>query len=266
MDENPTAAVTYSVADAVAAIVLNRPDASNALNRAMKAQLLEALKKVGSDKQVRAVVITAAGKNFCVGQDLAEHVEGLRADPDHAMDTVDEHYNPILSAMASIEVPVVAGISGACVGAGLGLALGADIRIAGEKCKFGTAFTGIGLAADSGLSATLTNLVGASRATGLFLLGGTFDSLSAHAWGLVHRVVADGEVSEAARELGHQLANGPTAAFRAVKQLIRMNAAAPLPEVLEREASAQRLLGASTDHAAAVEAFLDKKQPTFVGR
>lgn len=265
MDENPTAPVVYSVSDAVAEIVLNRPQASNALNRAMKVQLLDALTKVGSDQTVRAVLLTATGKNFCVGQDLAEHVEGLRADPSHAMDTVEEHYNPIVSAMARIEVPIVVGIQGACVGAGLGLALGADIRVAGEHSKFGTAFTGIGLASDSGLSATLTNLVGVSTATGLFLLGGTFDAASAHSWGVVHSVVADGEVESAARELASRLANGPTAAYRAVKHLIHMNAGAPLPEVLDREASMQRLLGASKDHAAAVEAFLGKRSPTFVG-
>lgn len=265
MDEDRTAPVVYSVDEAVAEIVLNRPQASNALNRAMKVRLLDALTKVGSDQRVRAVLLTAAGKNFCVGQDLGEHVEGLRADPDHVMDTVAEHYNPIVSAMARIDVPIVVGTSGACVGAGLGLALGADIRVAGERSKFGTAFTGIGLASDSGLSATLTNLVGVSRATELFLLGGTFDAASAHSWGLVHRVVADGDVEATARELASRLANGPTAAYRAVKHLIRVNAGAPLPKVLDREASMQQLLGASEDHAAAVEAFLGKQTPTFIG-
>ncbi len=263
MDDN--ALVRYSVSDGLAAIVLDRPQASNALNRALKEQLLDALTQAGSDDSVRVVLITGAGKHFCVGQDLAEHVEGLRADPAHAMDTVREHYNPIVSALAGIAVPVVVGITGACVGAGLGLALAGDLRIAGQRAKFGTAFTGIGLASDSGLSATLTSLVGKSRATAVFLLGETFGADQAGAWGLVHAVVPDEEVAQHATEIARTLAAGPTAAYAAVKGLIAANESAGLAEVLEREAAAQQQLGTSIDHAAAVEAFLAKRRPAFVG-
>lgn len=265
MTNTTTSPISYSVDHGVAGVRLDRRAASNALDREMKVALLDALTAAGSDVAVRAVAITAAGKNFCVGQDLGEHVEGLRADPVHAMDTVREHYNPIVLALNAIKVPVVIGITGACVGAGLGLALAGDIRIAGERAKFGTAFTGIGLASDSGLSATLTKLVGASRATGLFLLGGTFDAPTAEAWGLVHRVIADEEVAEQTATVAAQLATGPTAAFRAVKGLIAANAGAELTAVLDREATTQERLGASADHSAAVEAFLAKEKPTFVG-
>ncbi|TQR84303.1 enoyl-CoA hydratase [Mycobacterium hodleri] len=266
MTHTTTSPVSYTVDDGVAAVRLDRPAASNALDREMKVALLGALTAAGANAEVRAVAITAAGKNFCVGQDLGEHVEGLRADPAHAMDTVREHYNPIVLALNAIAVPVVVGITGACVGAGLGLALAGDIRVAGTRAKFGTAFTGIGLASDSGLSATLTALVGASRAAGLFLLGGTFDAATAESWGLVHRVVADEEVGEQAAAVAARLAAGPTAAFRAVKDLIAANAGATLTDVLKREAAAQVRLGASADHTAAVEAFLAKEKPTFVGR
>jgi 2-(1,2-epoxy-1,2-dihydrophenyl)acetyl-CoA isomerase len=265
MTETSTATVSYTVDNGVATITLDRPDASNALNRAVKAELLQAVSSVHADPSVRAVALVAAGKNFCVGQDLAEHVEALRTDPAHAMDTVREHYNPIVQALHALTVPVVVGVSGACVGAGFGLALAADIRIAGTRAKFGTAFTGIGLAADSGLSASLTQLVGASRATALFLLGDNVDADTAHAWGLVHQVVPDGEVVAATAALATRLAAGPTAAYRAVKTLIATNAGAPLTQVLDAEAAAQERLGASVDHAAAVEAFLAKHRPTFVG-
>src|SRR6478735_238194 len=115
MTETATAAVAYSVDAGVATIMLDRPEASNALNRAMKTELLQALSAASDDASVRAVAVTAAGRNFCVGQDLAEHVEALRADPFHAMDTVGEHYNPIVQALNAIEVPVVVAINGACV-------------------------------------------------------------------------------------------------------------------------------------------------------
>jgi 2-(1,2-epoxy-1,2-dihydrophenyl)acetyl-CoA isomerase len=187
MNETSPAPVAYTVESGVATITLDRPTASNALNRAMKEQLLHALSAAKNDDSVRAVALLAAGRNFCVGQDLGEHVEALRADPSHAMDTVREHYNPLVRALHDIEVPVVAGITGACVGAGLGLALATDIRIAGTRAKFGTAFTGIGLASDSALSASLTEVVGKSRATALFLLGDTVDADTAHTWGIVHR-------------------------------------------------------------------------------
>ncbi|HEU4363611.1 MAG TPA: enoyl-CoA hydratase-related protein [Mycobacterium sp.] len=259
------AEIICTVDAGLATIELNRPSASNALNRGMKEQLLAVLTAVGSDPGVRAVAITAAGKNFCVGQDLAEHVEGLRADPGHAMDTVAEHYNPIVRALRGITVPVVAGINGACVGAGLGLALAADIRIAAAGAKFGTAFTAIGLASDSGLSATLTELVGKSRAIALFLLGDSFDAATAETWGLVHHVVPDGEVGAQAVTLATRLAAGPTAAFVAVKKLIETNAGTDLDVVLQREADAQQRLGTSADHRAAVEAFLAKERPVFVG-
>lgn len=263
MTESPT--VAYSVDDGVAAIRLDRPAASNALDRATKEQLLHALSATHADDSVRAVALSASGKNFCVGQDLAEHVTALRADPARAMDTVREHYNPIVRVLRDIAVPVIAGINGACVGAGLGLALAADIRVAGASAKFGTAFTGIGLAADSGLSASLPELIGAGRAAALFFLGDTIDAATADTWGLVHRVVPDDELADTTATLAARLAAGPTAAYRAVKTLIAANPGAALEQVLAREAEAQQHLGASVDHTAAVEAFLAKTRPVFVG-
>jgi 2-(1,2-epoxy-1,2-dihydrophenyl)acetyl-CoA isomerase len=265
MSETSVSAVTYTVDSGVATITLDRPDASNALSRTMKDELLQAFSNAASDSTVRAVALVAAGKNFCVGQDLAEHVQALHADPARAMDTVREHYNPIVKALHAIEVPVVVGVNGTCVGAGFGLALAGDIRIAGARAKFGTAFTGIGLAADSGLSGSLTRLVGASRATALFLCGDTVDAESARAWGVVHQVVPDDDVHAEAVALATRLAAGPTAAYRAVKSLIATNADAELAAVLDTEAAVQERLGASVDHAAAVESFLAKRRPTFVG-
>jgi 2-(1,2-epoxy-1,2-dihydrophenyl)acetyl-CoA isomerase len=265
MTETSTATVSYRTDGGVAAIRLDRPAASNALDLATKDELLQALTSAAADTGVRAVALTAAGKNFCVGQDLGEHVDSLRADPAHAMDTVREHYNPIVTALHAIDVPVVVGVNGACVGAGLGLALAGDIRIAGTKAKFGTAFTGIGLAADTALSASLPRLIGASRAAAMFLLGDTIDAATAHTWGLVHQVVDDDTVSDATIDLAARLAAGPTAAFKEVKALLVENATALLQDVLDREAAAQQRLGASTDHTAAVAAFLAKTRPVFVG-
>ncbi|BBZ35758.1 enoyl-CoA hydratase/isomerase family protein [Mycolicibacterium confluentis] len=265
MNRTGAATVGHTLHAGVATVTLDRPAASNALDCAMKNGLLQVLSELQAENDARAVVITATGRNFCVGQDLAEHVEALRADPAHAMDTVREHYNPVMTALAALEVPVVVAINGACVGAGLGLALAADIRIAGSGARFATAFTGIGLAADSALSASLPRAIGASRATAMFLLGDTIDAGTAQEWGLVHQVVDDDSVVDVATSVASRLANGPTAAFQSVKALLRDNAAAPLRDVLEREAQAQQRLGGSVDHSAAVAAFLAKAKPVFVG-
>ncbi|WP_051020649.1 enoyl-CoA hydratase/isomerase family protein [Nocardia araoensis] len=264
MTSNDSAVITR-IADGLATITLSRAAASNALDTATKLGLLQALRRVADDAAVRAVLLNAEGKNFCVGQDLAEHVDALRADPTTAMETVGQHYNPLIQALSELSVPVVVAIRGACVGAGLGIALAGDIRVVGTGAKFATAFTGIGLASDSGLTHALVHAIGASRAAGLLMLGDRFTAIEAHAWGLVHRVVADDEVETTAAEIARSLAHGPTRAYQHVKQLVQATSAG-LADALERERIAQEMLGVTRDHSAAVEAFLAKTQPIFDGR
>lgn len=253
--------VRFDITDGLATITLARSEAHNALDVATKVALAEAVQNAAAP-EVRAVLITAEGKNFCVGQDLGEHVAALEADPATAMDTVGEHYNPVIRGLAALEVPIVVAIPGACVGAGLGIALAGDIRVAGTKSSFATAFTGIALASDSGLSYTLVEALGSSRAAGLMLLGDRVTAVQALDWGLVHRVVEDGDVLETASTLATSLAAGPTQAFKQVKSLI---ARSGLSDALDREAQAQTALGQTQDHKAAVDAFLAKKRASFVG-
>ncbi|GAB92289.1 enoyl-CoA hydratase/isomerase family protein [Gordonia rhizosphera] len=257
--------VTIAVADGLATLTLARPKAHNALDVATKVAFVDAVASIADDASVRAVLLTAEGKNFCVGQDLGEHVAALEADPTTAMSTVAEHYNPLIRALASLSVPVVVAVRGACVGAGFGIALAGDIRVIGEHASFGTAFTGIGLASDSGLSHALVAALGPSRAAGLMLFGDKVTAAEAADWGLVHRVVPDDEVESTARELALRLAAGPTLAFARVKSLIAASSAG-LDAALDREAAVQSELGATVDHKAAVSAFLAKRKPTFLGR
>jgi 2-(1,2-epoxy-1,2-dihydrophenyl)acetyl-CoA isomerase len=251
---------------AVAVLTLNRPARYNALTTELKSELLAAVGELAKAEEVRALVLTGAGKAFCVGQDLGEHAEALRTDPAMAFDTVTAHYNPIVTGLVGLPFPVVAAINGPCVGAGLGFALACDLRIAAAGLKFSTAFTGIGLTADSGLSASLAHAVGVSRATELLLLGEPFTAEDAQAWGLVRAVVPPGEVVPAALELARRLAAGPTKAYVEVKRGIRFAAGSALPDVLAAEGAAQARLAATSDHTGAVEAFLAKRRPTFQGR
>lgn len=266
MTDEPAVLLARDTTDpAVAVLTLNRPARYNALTLELKSALVKAIIEL-STSDARALVLTGAGKAFCVGQDLAEHAEALRADPATAFDTVTQHYNPIVAGLADLPFPVVAAVNGPCVGAGLGFALACDLRVAAAGLKFATAFTGIGLTADSGLSASLAHAVGVSRATELLLMGEAFTAEDALGWGLVRAVVPTEEVLVTALELARTLAAGPTRAYAEVKRAVRHGAVSPLAEVLAAEGAAQARLGHTDDHAAAVEAFLAKRRPTFQGR
>jgi 2-(1,2-epoxy-1,2-dihydrophenyl)acetyl-CoA isomerase len=249
----------------VAVVTLNRPDKRNALTVALKEALVDALVRTASDETVRAVVLAGTGKSFCVGQDLAEHAEALRADSATAFRTVERHYNPIVRAIATMPKPVVAAINGGAVGAGLGFALACDLRVAAEGATFATAFAGIGLSADSGLSASLVHALGHARATELMLLGDAFDAATAKTFGLVTMVVPAEEVLEAALGLARRLAAGPTLAYAEIKKALALGAVSPLEAVLAAEGAAQARLGVTKDHQGAVEAFMAKRRPVFEG-
>ena len=254
--------VTREDAGGVATLTLLKPGLSSAL----RTDLLAAVRDVAADPSVRALLLTGTGRAFCVGQDLAEHLEALRGNASTSLSVVEEEYNPLILALADLRIPVVVGINGACAGAGLGIALAGDLRVAAAGAKFTTAFTGIGLSSDSALAARLVHTVGASRATELLLLPAPFTAETAADWGLVHRVVAPEQVLAEAQALAAQLAAGPTAAYRAVKTVLATAAVDPLEETLALEARLQKELGQTADHREAVEAFLAKRAPEFTGR
>ncbi|TWF81818.1 2-(1,2-epoxy-1,2-dihydrophenyl)acetyl-CoA isomerase [Pseudonocardia hierapolitana] len=264
MTDDPAVAVSRE--GAVAVLTLQRPARYNALTVELKNAFLAALGELAAADDVRALVLTGAGKAFCVGQDLGEHAEALRRDPATAFDTVTEHYNPIVRGLTDLPFPVIAAINGPCVGAGMGFALACDLRVAAAGASFSTAFTGIGLTADSGLSASLAHAVGVSRALELLLLGESFTAEDAQAWGLVRTVVPADEVLATALELARRLAAGPTRAYAEVRRAVRHGATAPLDDVLAAEAAAQGRLAVTGDHVQAVAAFLEKRRPTFEGR
>ena len=254
--------VTRDDAGGVATLTLQRPGLSSALRR----DLLGAVGEVAADDSVRAVLLTGTGRAFCVGQDLAEHVESLRGNAATSLSVVEEEYNPLILTLAALRVPVVVAINGACAGAGLGIALAGDLRIAAAGAKLTTAFTGIGLSSDSALAARLVHCVGVSRATQLLLLPEPFLAETAAEWGLVHRVVPPEQVLPEAQALAARLAAGPTAAYRAVKTVLATAATDSLEETLALEARLQTELGQTADHREAVEAFLAKRAPEFTGR
>ncbi|HLI23837.1 MAG TPA: enoyl-CoA hydratase-related protein [Acidimicrobiales bacterium] len=263
MPDLPGSSVGYDVSGAVATITLTTP----ALGTQAKDSLLEAVGAAQSDESVRCVVLTGTGRVFCAGQDLGEHRAALEdGGSQGALSTIAAHYNPIVTALATMAKPVVAAINGSCAGAGLGLALACDIRVAAAGAKFTTAFTAIGLTPDSGLSASLARAVGTARASELVLLSQPFTAEEALAWGLVGRVVPGEQLAAEVEALAGRLAAGPTLAYAVAKRAMRQAWGAPWDQVLAAEERDQIALGATTDHQGAVEAFVNKQKPTFTGR
>lgn len=250
----------------VRTLTLNRPAAYNSLTVELKDALLAALRAAAADDTVRAVVLTGAGKAFCAGQDLKEHVALLTGGDPSPLRTVEDHYNPITLAIAELPKPVIAAVNGTAAGAGASFAYAADLRIAGESAKFLMAFANIGLSADSGGSWTLPRLIGYGRAMEMILLGTPVDAARALEIGMVNQVVPDADVLPTATALATRMAAGPTTAYATIKAALRHSATADLPTALAEEGRGQLAAGATADHREAVEAFVAKRQATFTGK
>jgi 2-(1,2-epoxy-1,2-dihydrophenyl)acetyl-CoA isomerase len=259
--------VRYDVADGIATITLNRPEAMNALDTPTKVALRDAIQQAADDDDVRCVVLTGTGRAFCVGQDLKEHIRLLQADDlDALWNTVPEHFAPIARALAGMPKPVVAALNGVAAGAGASLAFACDFRLLADNAGFNLAFTGIALSCDTGISWTLPRLVGHARATELLYFPRTIPAAEALTLGLASSVVPADALADATAELAGRLAGGPTVAYGAVRQALAYAATHSLAESLEFEADMMRRTGATQDHRDAVDSFIAKQPPTFGGR
>jgi 2-(1,2-epoxy-1,2-dihydrophenyl)acetyl-CoA isomerase len=246
---------------AVQTITLNRPDVLNAFNSAMHRALAEALKEARSP-EVRAVVVTGAGRGFCVGQDLTE----FREAPGDIGERLRGNYHPNILAIRALEKPVIAAVNGAAAGAGLSFACACDIRIASDSATFVPAFINIGLVPDSGGTFLVHRLLGYSRAFEWLTTGRRLTAAEAHGWGLVSEVVPADELPARAAALAEELAAMPTAAIGMTKRLLDHAETATLEQQLEREAQLQTAATQSEDFREGVAAFLEKRAPRFTGR
>jgi len=253
--------VETSLAGSVLTITLNRPDSYNAFTTSMHAALLAALGEAASE-DVRAVVITGAGKGFCAGQDLSEF-ESLEHDVGEHLEAT---YHPNIRAIRSLDKPVIAAVNGPAAGAGLSLACACDYRIAAAAAAFVPGFIGIGLIPDSGGSYFVARLLGASRAFTWMSSNRKLSADEALAWGLVDEVVpADGLAARAA-ELAADYAARPTRAIGMTKRLFDNAQSATLDDQLALEAELQTAATKTEDFAEGVTAFLEKRPPSFSGR
>lgn len=252
------AEIETSLDGGVLTITLNRPDVLNAFGRSMQEEFRSALREA-REATVRAVILTGAGRGFCVGQDLKEFQAG-----EDIPEQLRGIYNPNVQALHTLEKPVVAAVNGATAGGGLGLALACDIRIASDAATFVPAFINIALVPDMGGTFFAARILGYPRAFAWLCSGRRLTAADAHAWGLVTEVVDSEKVLARASEIAVELAALPTRAIGMTKRLLQHAHTATLGEQLELEAQLQRVAAESEDFAEGVAAFLEKRKPRFV--
>lgn len=257
--------ILFEVANGAARLTLNRPDRLNSFTIQMHSEVAEALSRVENDGNVRALLITGAGRGFCAGQDLSDRAVAPGADGVDLGESLENRYNPLIRRLIALAKPVVCAVNGVAAGAGANIAFAADIVLAAKSAKFIQSFSKIGLVPDSGGTWILPRLAGQARALGLALTGDAISAEKAENWGLIWRAVDDENLMSEADKLIATLASGPTKGLAAIKRAIRNGWAVSLDEQLDLERDLQREMGLSDDYREGVAAFTEKRTPKFTG-
>jgi 2-(1,2-epoxy-1,2-dihydrophenyl)acetyl-CoA isomerase len=257
--------ILLDIAGGVARLTFNRPDRLNSFNTLMHAEMREALGRVaGGD--ARVLVVTGSGRGFCAGQDLGDRAVAPGGAAADLGESIEKNYKPLVLALRSLQMPVIAAVNGVAAGAGANIALACDIVIAARSASFVQAFSKLGLVPDSGGTWYLPRLVGNARALGLTLLGDKLPAEQAAQWGLIWRCVEDAELSTVVDGLATQLAGAPTRGLARTKQALYEGWGRTLEQQLDIERDYQRELGYTADYAEGVAAFTQKRPPQFTGR
>lgn len=260
-----TSPVLYHASEGVATITLNRPEVLNALNAELMQELRAAVDRAAADESVRAVVLTGAGRGFSSGADLGarQSTSGEMADSGALL---RERYHPIVLALRQMPKPVISAVNGVAAGAGMSLALAADVVLAGKSASFLQAFSKIGLVPDAGSTYFVPRYAGEMRARALAILAEKIDAEEAQRIGLVWKVHADDALQAEASKMASHLANMPTFAYGLIKEALNASSGNDLAAQLELEASQQSLACRSEDFREGVAAFVAKRPPQFKGR
>ncbi len=250
----------------VLTLTLNRPEKLNAFNPEMHQALRQGLERAADEPEVRAVLLTGAGRGFCAGQDLSERDVSPGAAPIDLSVSLGSHYNPLVRRLRALPKPIVCAVNGVAAGAGANIALACDVVLAARTARFVQAFSRIGLIPDSGGTYFLPRLVGTARAMGLALLAESIGAEQAEAWGLIWKAVEDAGLAHEANALARRLASGPTQGYGLLKRALYASSGNSLDAQLDLERDLQRQAGLSSDYREGVSAFKEKREPRFAGK
>ena len=254
--------IHLEIIDGVGKITLHRPKVFNSFNQEMSKAAQEALDQCANDMSVRAIYLTGNGKAFCAGQDLAEAIDPNGPDIKRI---VDEHYNPLIKRLRTIEKPVVCAVNGVAAGAGANVALAADIVVAKKSAVFVQAFSSIGLIPDSGGTFILPRLIGWQKASAYMMLADKIDGVEAERVGMIYKYFKDEEFEGASWKIALKLARLPTKGLGLTKRLLNMSYHNDLDAQLNAEGEVQLMAAATHDFKEGVQAFLEKRKPEFRG-
>ena len=262
----PLRQIEVQEVDGLVTVTLARPEAGNALDRAMAEDLVTVTTMLATSSTARAVLLRGAGRNFCVGGDI----KGFSAAQDEG--TLDAYilelvglFHMAVAGLVHLDMPVVAAVQGSVAGGGLSLACSCDLVVAGEGTRFVVAYAGIGLTPDGSASSVLPRLIGLRRALELTLTNRPLSAREAVDWGLISHVVPDGELDKRARALAEELARGPTRALGASKRLLRAGWTEGIDGQLRDEGATITAMAGTADAKEGIAAFIEKRPPTFTG-
>jgi 2-(1,2-epoxy-1,2-dihydrophenyl)acetyl-CoA isomerase len=259
--------ILTNVTDKVATLTFNRPDKLNALSRDLIFQSIEHLREWGRDPKIGAIVVTGTGRAFCAGGDVS-----MMAREGDAPQTLEEQVDGLRQAqelswlLYNIPKVTIAAVNGFAMGAGLGVCLACDLRIASDQAKLGTAYAKVGFGGDFGTTWLLARYAGAPKAKELFFLGEIVDAQEAYRLGLVNRVITHERLNEQVVEIASRIANGPLTSYRYMKANVNLAMNTDFRTLLDREAETHLRCGMTEDHQEGVRAFMEKRQPNFKGR
>jgi len=252
--------------DGVTVLVMNRPDRLNALNNELSSALNSALGRIAEDASVRVVVITGAGRAFCAGGDLGAIGKGRQSGETHSLEPLLRAGMQAVLRMRTIPQPVIAAVNGPAAGAGMNIALAADIRVAAEEATFGQNFAKVGLFPDYGGTYFLPQLVGPAKAAELFYTGDMIDAKTALSLGIVNHVVPGAQLEAEVKSLAQKIALGPSLPIQAVKKMLFGAEKDKLSAALEHEVQEQVRCFLSEDCSEGIRAFFEKRLPKFQGK
>ena len=258
--------ILFEINDGIAQLTLNRPDKLNSFTQAMHDEVRHAVHKVGTDKGVRVLILTGAGRGFCAGQDLSDRAVEPGARAVDLGDSVEKNYAPLVLALRALPMPVICAVNGVAAGAGANLALACDIVLAAKSASFVEVFCKLGLIPDTGGTYFLPRLIGSARAMGLTMLGEKLSAEKAEAWGLIWKAVPDEELAAETMAMARHFATAPTKGLAFTKQALYASPHNTLQQQLTLECGMMSELGRTEDYREGVAAFMEKRAPQFQGK